>query len=111
MSDEQFRNDPARLPQNVTGWIELNDELRDSFEFQHGSVWLMAVPVCDRHNQKLWDYELSVITVDCDGPLQLECLYSRIDGNLLAEGIFNVCREIGEARKRGAEHLDAEGGA
>jgi hypothetical protein len=73
MSDEQFRNDPARLPQNVIGWIELNDELRDSFEFEHGSVWLMAVPVCDRRNQKLWDYELSVITVDCDGPLQLEC--------------------------------------
>ena len=42
---------------------------------------------------------------------ELERLYSAIDGDLLAEGISNVCREIGEARKRGAEHLDAEGGA
>lgn len=73
MSDEQFRNDPARLPQNVTGWIEVTDELRDSFEFQHNSVWLMAVPVHDRRNLKSWAYELSVITIDCDGPLRLWC--------------------------------------
>ena len=73
MIDEQFRNDPARLPRNVTGWIEVTDELRDSFEFSHGSVWLMAVPVYDRRDLKSWEYELSVITVDCDGPLRLEC--------------------------------------
>ena len=81
---DQFRNDPARLPKNVTGWIEVTDELRDSFEFQHNSVWLMAVPVHDRRDLNSWAYELSVITVDCDGPsgdvtgdddgpLRLEC--------------------------------------
>jgi chromosome segregation ATPase len=50
---------------------------------------------------------------------ELERLYSAIDGDLLAEGISHVCREIGEARKHGAdsepspvaEPLDAEGGA
>jgi hypothetical protein len=73
MSDEQFKNDPEKLPQNVTGWIELNDELRDSFEFEHGSVWLMAVPVYDRRDLKSWDYELSVITVESGGELRLWC--------------------------------------
>jgi chromosome segregation ATPase len=50
---------------------------------------------------------------------ELERLYSAIDGDLLAEGISHVCREIGEARKHGAvsepspvaKPLDAEGGA
>jgi hypothetical protein len=73
MSTDQFQNDPSRLPQNVTGWIELTEELRESFLFNHGSVWLMAVPVYDRCSLKSWDYELQVITVDCDGPLRLEC--------------------------------------
>ena len=73
MSDTAFKNDPSKLPQNVTGWIELTDELRDEYPFHHGDVWLMAVPVCDRRVPRLWEYELSVVTVDCDGPLQLEC--------------------------------------
>ena len=34
---------------------------------------------------------------------ELERLWSVVDGDLLAEGILNVCREIGEARKHGAE--------
>lgn len=73
MSAEQFKNDPSKLPQNVTGWIELTEELRDSFQFQNGSVWLMAVPVYDRRDLKSWEYDLCVVTVDCDGPLTLEC--------------------------------------
>ena len=75
MSDEQFKNDPAKLPHNVTGWIELNDELRDSFEFSHGSVWLMAVPICKLRRRAQpsteWEYELAAGTIDGDGPLRL----------------------------------------
>jgi len=73
MSADQFKNDPSRLPPNVTGWIELTEEVRESFLFNHGSVWLMAVPVYDRRDLKSWDYELHAVTVDCDGPLRLEC--------------------------------------
>ena len=68
MSDEQFKNDPAKLPQNVTGWIELTNEMLGSFQFSHGSVWLMAVPVYDRRDLKSWDYDLHAVTIDCDGP-------------------------------------------
>lgn len=73
MSDEQFKNNPAKLPQNVTGWIEVTDKVRDSFMFQHGSVWLMAVPVYYPFDLKSWDYELHAVTVDCDGTLRLTC--------------------------------------
>ena len=75
MSDEQFKNDPARLPRNVTGWIEVTDELRDSFEFIHGSVWLMAVPICKNWRRPSpstqWEYDLAAVKIDCDGPLRL----------------------------------------
>ena len=71
----EFKNDLSKLPQNVTGWIELTEELRDSFQFQHGSVWLMAVPVCKdwllANHGKGWKYDLAVVTIDCDGPLRL----------------------------------------
>lgn len=84
MSAEQFTDDPSRLPQNVTGWIEVTDEVATSFQFANGSVWLMAVPVYDRRDLKSWDYELHAVTIDCGGPsadvtgdgaapLRLEC--------------------------------------
>lgn len=61
--------DASRLPQNVTGWIGLTDEV----QFEHGSVWLMAVPVESLTDSCGWRYDLDVVTVDCDGPLRLEC--------------------------------------
>lgn len=54
--------DASRLPDCVTGWVEIKPDQ----VFYDGEQWLMAVPVRNRHTPGQWHYEFSIVTMCCD---------------------------------------------
>ena len=62
MSDTKpHEPDASRLPKCVTGWQQVAKDTT----FWDGSQLLVAMPMCNRHNDG-WRYDFHVVVVRCD---------------------------------------------
>jgi hypothetical protein len=66
--DVQHVPNRGKLPKALQGlpsWQPMTPAVLSGL-WADGDCYLMAVPVCDRHDDESWTYELWVVTIRCD---------------------------------------------